>query len=189
MHEPGALGGQEAADRWCRVLARHDRDDGLGHGVLERGPEERAAPVGPDVAERRAAGRLEDWMRHLRPAVLTRPQPTGGGPTLALAGVLDGAIASTPHSSATAGALDLASAVPGMGGAPGAVVGGVHDTRRSASTASRAWMSVRSRTWRRISSTLDCSPRLTTAQYGEPVTVVNREANWRRSAFCTHWPW
>ena len=187
--EPGALGGQVAADRGDRVLARHDGHEGLGDGVLERGPEEDGAPVGPDMAKGDDPGRLEQRMAGLDGAVLTRSQATGEGPAPALAGVLGGAVASTMQSSASTRALDLASAVPGMGGAPSAVVGGVHDARRSASIASRAWVSVRSRTWRRTRSTLDCWPRLTTAQYGEPDDDVNRDAYWRRSTLATHWPW
>ena len=66
-------------------------------------------------------------------------------PTLALSGVLGRAVASAMQRSAPSGALDLAAAVLGMGGTPDAVVGGVHAFRRSASTASRASMSVRSR--------------------------------------------
>ena len=61
-------------------------------------------------------------------------------------------------------------------------------TEALAVTSSALGLRVSSHIARRTRWTWDCSPRLTTAQYGEPVAVVKREANWRRPAFATHWP-
>jgi hypothetical protein len=64
-------------------------------------------------------------MRHQGPAVLGVLDLSLCGATLALPGVLDRAVAPAMQGSAAAGALDLALAVLGMGGAPGPVVCGV----------------------------------------------------------------
>jgi hypothetical protein len=85
--EPGALGREVTADGRDRVLAGHDGHERLGDGVLVRGPKEDAPSVGPDLLEGDDPSGLEERMASLGRAVLTRPEPTGECPAIALAGV------------------------------------------------------------------------------------------------------